>query len=37
MQLLATNAMKDACGSTNPRPPTKAEVIRLFEQAYSQH
>ncbi|MEO1173716.1 MAG: hypothetical protein AAFX94_16945 [Myxococcota bacterium] len=28
------NAMKDACGLTNPRQPTRDEVIALFESAY---
>ncbi|KAJ7527061.1 hypothetical protein O6H91_16G034200 [Diphasiastrum complanatum] len=35
-ELLAENAMKDACGFTNPRAPTKAEVVGLFRQAYEQ-
>ncbi|KAL2632213.1 hypothetical protein R1flu_016899 [Riccia fluitans] len=34
--LLADNAMKDACGFTNPRAPTKEEVVELFRQAYEQ-
>jgi alcohol dehydrogenase len=34
--LLATNAMKDACGATNPRAPTKEEVVALFKQAHEQ-
>jgi alcohol dehydrogenase len=33
---LAENAMKDACGMTNPHQPTKAEVIALFRKAYEQ-
>lgn len=31
---LADNAMKDACGATNPKQPSKDEVISLFQQAY---
>lgn len=31
---LADNAMKDACGVTNPRQPTKDEVIALYQAAY---
>ena len=34
--LLAENAMKDACGATNPHQPTKEEVIQLFQDAYDQ-
>ncbi|KAL3690147.1 hypothetical protein R1sor_016456 [Riccia sorocarpa] len=34
--LLADNAMKDACGFTNPRAPTRDEVIELFRLAYEQ-
>lgn len=33
---LADNAMKDACGLTNPHQPTREEVIELFRQAYEQ-
>merc|ERR1712232_440541 len=33
-EALAENAMKDACGLTNPHQPTKEEVIELFRQAY---
>eukprot|EP00931_Biecheleriopsis_adriatica_P025370 TRINITY_DN155_c0_g1_i2.p1 TRINITY_DN155_c0_g1~~TRINITY_DN155_c0_g1_i2.p1 ORF type:complete len:472 (-),score=119.94 TRINITY_DN155_c0_g1_i2:81-1496(-) len=33
---LAENAMKDACGATNPHQPTKDEVIKLFQEAYDQ-
>lgn len=33
---LADNAMKDACGLTNPHQPTKDEVIELFQRAYDQ-
>ncbi|OLP78468.1 putative alcohol dehydrogenase [Symbiodinium microadriaticum] len=33
---LAGNAMKDACGLTNPHQPTKDEVIALFQAAYDQ-
>jgi len=35
-EILAENAMKDACGLTNPHQPTKEEVIELFRQAYEQ-
>ena len=31
---LADNAMKDACGATNPKQPMKDEVIALFQAAY---
>jgi alcohol dehydrogenase len=31
---LADNAMKDACGLTNPRTPTKDDVVALFAAAY---
>eukprot|EP00435_Cladocopium_sp_Y103_P011899 s3822_g3.t1 len=34
--LLAENAMKDACGATNPHQPNKEEVIQLFQDAYDQ-
>ena len=34
--VLADNAMKDACGLTNPHQPTKEEVIALFQAAYDQ-
>jgi len=34
--LLAENAMKDACGLTNPHQPTKEEVIQLYQEAYDQ-
>ncbi|MEM6677166.1 MAG: iron-containing alcohol dehydrogenase [Pseudomonadota bacterium] len=33
--VLADNAMKDACGVTNPKQPSKGEVIALFEAAYN--
>lgn len=32
--VLADNAMKDACGMTNPKQPTKKEVIALYHAAY---
>mmetsp|Transcript_89944 Transcript_89944/g.279946 ORF Transcript_89944/g.279946 Transcript_89944/m.279946 type:complete len:428 (+) Transcript_89944:137-1420(+) len=35
-EALADNAMKDACGLTNPHQPTKEEVIELFRLAYEQ-
>lgn len=31
--VLATNAMKDACGATNPRVPTKDEVVAMYAAA----
>ncbi len=31
---LADNAMKDACGVTNPKQPTRDEVIALYQGAY---
>ncbi len=31
---LADNAMKDACGATNPKQPTKDDVIALYQAAY---
>jgi len=31
---LADNAMNDACGATNPRQPSRDEVIALFQRAY---
>ena len=34
--ILADNALKDACGFTNPRKPTKEQVIELFQKAYDQ-
>ena len=34
--VLADNAMKDACGMTNPHQPTKEDVIALFQAAYDQ-
>lgn len=30
---LAENAMKDACGITNPKQPTKEEIIELYRKA----
>jgi alcohol dehydrogenase len=33
---LATNAMKDACGLTNPIQPDHATVMGLYEKAFSQ-
>lgn len=30
---LATNALKDACGLTNPRPATHAEICAIYEAA----
>ena len=34
--LLADNAMKDACGATNPRAPTRDEVLGLLKAAHEQ-
>lgn len=31
LALMATNAMKDACSFTNPRKPTHAEVVGIFQ------
>ncbi len=31
---LADNALKDACGFTNPRTPTKEEVVAMYESAF---
>lgn len=31
---LATNAMKDVCGLTNPVQPTLAEVVEIYQAAY---
>jgi alcohol dehydrogenase len=31
--LLATNALKDACGLTNPRPASQAEIEAIFRKA----
>ena len=33
---LAENAMKDACGFTNPIAPTKPQVEKMFIDAYNQ-
>ncbi|MCC5967171.1 MAG: iron-containing alcohol dehydrogenase [Natronohydrobacter sp.] len=33
---LADNAMKDACGATNPRRLMRTEIIALFEAAYAE-
>ena len=33
LQVMAENAMKDACGGTNPRCPTLEEVIDIFKDA----
>ena len=34
--VLAENSLKDACGFTNPRPATHADIVALFRQAYEQ-
>jgi alcohol dehydrogenase len=31
--ILATNAMKDACGFTNPRPANQDEIEQIFHTA----
>ena len=33
LPMLAGNAMKDACGLTNPRKATKEEIIRIYKHA----
>lgn len=33
-EILAENAMKDACAATNPRKATKAQIIELYRRAY---
>ncbi len=33
LPILAENAMKDACGLTNPRKATKEEIIQIFKEA----
>ena len=33
-EVLAENALKDACSLTNPRKGTKEDVISIFESAY---
>ncbi len=33
LKVMAENAMKDACGATNPRCPNLEEVIGIFEDA----
>lgn len=33
LPILAKNAMKDACGLTNPRKATKEEIIQIFKNA----
>ncbi len=35
-QVLADNAMKDACGLTNPRQPSRDQVIGMLRSAYEQ-
>ncbi|MEM6573427.1 MAG: iron-containing alcohol dehydrogenase [Pseudomonadota bacterium] len=34
---LSDNAMLDACGATNPKQPTKDEVVALYRAAYQGH
>jgi alcohol dehydrogenase len=33
LKIMAKNAMKDACGSTNPRVPTLDNVIDIYKSA----
>ena len=33
-EIMAENAMKDACAATNPRKATKEEIIAIFQKAY---
>ncbi|KJF25584.1 alcohol dehydrogenase, partial [Clostridium aceticum] len=33
LKVMAENAMKDACGFTNPRVPTLEDVIQIFKNA----
>lgn len=33
LEVMAKNAMKDACGATNPRVPTLEDVINIFKSA----
>jgi len=33
MPILAENAMKDACGLTNPRKATEKEIIQIYKNA----
>ena len=33
LDVLATNALKDACGLTNPRQATHAEIVAIFRAA----
>lgn len=32
--VLATNAMKDACGVTNPKAPSHGDVVAMFKAAH---
>ena len=32
--LLAANALKDACGLTNPRPASQAQIEAIFKAAF---
>ncbi len=32
--ILASNALKDACGLTNPRPASQAEIEAVFKAAF---
>lgn len=34
LPILAANALKDACGSTNPRQATLEEIIEIFKKSY---
>ena len=33
-EVMAENAMKDACAATNPRKATKDQIIAIFQKAY---
>jgi len=33
MPILAENALKDACGFTNPRKATQKEIIQIYKNA----
>ena len=32
--ILATNALKDACGATNPKQATKEEIIEILNKVF---
>ena len=33
-EIMAENAMKDACAATNPRKATKEQIIEIYQKAY---